>query len=266
MDTLIEILLLNLALALALMMAGWVVSLLIDNVTIADCLWGVGFVGIAWTTCILSDGNAVRRWMLALMVTFWGVRLSIYLGERNWGRGEDPRYASWRKKCGSGFWLQSLFKVFGLQALFMWIIALPLQWAQMASLPGHLTALDIAGAVIWLVGFLFETVGDAQLAAFKADPANRGKVMDRGLWAYSRHPNYFGEALMWWAIFLIALATPGGWWTVIGPLAITAVLLKMTGIALTESLLLAGRPGYAEYIRKTSAFIPWFPGKGRRSG
>lgn len=261
METLNEVLLLNLSFALSLMILGWVASLFFKNVTLVDSLWGTGFVLIAWSTFICSEGAVARKWLSVILVTLWGARLSIYLTLRNWGRGEDPRYASWRVKSGNRFWWQSLLKVFVLQALFMWVIALPLQYAQFAAVPRHLTVLDIVGAFAWVVGFIFEAMGDAQLAAFKADPANKGKVLDRGLWAYSRHPNYFGEALMWWAIFLVALATPGSWWTVIGPISITAVLLKMTGIPLTEKLLVERRPGYAEYIRKTSAFIPWLPGK-----
>lgn len=261
MESIWMLLVMNLGAAVALLLVGWLISLPLRNVSVVDTLWGLGFVLIAWLTLGFSDGYAGRRWLLAVLVTLWGARLSIYLTRRNWGKGEDPRYAVWRARSGEAFWLRSLFKVFLLQALFMWIIALALQYGQSAASPSRFTLWDAAGAMLWIVGFTLETVADAQLAAFKADPRNKGRVMDRGLWACSRHPNYFGEALLWWGIFIIALAAPGAWWTVISPIAITAVLLKMTGIPLTEQGLIERRPGYREYIARTSAFVPWFPRK-----
>lgn len=261
MESIVNLLLLNLAAALGLMIAGWLLSLALRNVTVVDSLWGLGFVLIAWLTFFLGDGHAGRRWLVAALVTLWGVRLSLYLTRRNWGRGEDPRYAEWRANSGERFWLHSLFKVFIAQAFFMWVIALALQYAQLSALPAAWTVWDGLGLILWIIGFLFEAVGDAQLASFKADPENRGRVMNRGLWSCTRHPNYFGEALMWWGIFVIALAVPDAWWTAISPLTITAVLLKITGIPLTERLLVERRPGYVEYIRDTSSFIPWFPKK-----
>ena len=141
------------------------------------------------------------------------------------------------------------------------MIAVAIQYGQASPHPAHWTRLDFMGMIVWLIGFVFESVSDWQLARFKADSTNRGKVMDRGLWAYSRHPNYFGESLIWWGLFLIALSTPNSWWTVISPLIITAVLLKMTGIPLMERTIVDKRPGYRDYIRRTSAFIPWFPRK-----
>jgi steroid 5-alpha reductase family enzyme len=145
--------------------------------------------------------------------------------------------------------------------LFLWVIALAIQYGQVSPTPDHFTGLDFLGFIIWMFGFVFESVSDWQLARFKADPANKGKVMDRGLWAYSRHPNYFGEFLIWWGIFLIALSTPKSWWTVVSPLIISAVLLKMTGIPLMEKTIVNTRPGYGAYIRRTPAFFPWFPKK-----
>ena len=155
----------------------------------------------------------------------------------------------------------SLFKVFLLQAVFLWVISIVLQYGQFAPTPDRFSWLDILGVVVWAIGFLFEVVGDAQLARFKANPANNGKVMDRGLWAYSRHPNYFGEFLIWWGFFLVTLSTDNSWWTVVSPLVVTAVLLKMTGIPLTEQSMVDHRPGYREYIGRTHAFFPWFPKK-----
>ena len=251
----------NLAAVTIMMICGWLISVAKRNVTIVDSLWGLGFVLIAWMTVYLSDGFWTRKMLIAVLVTLWGLRLGAYLSWRNWGKGEDPRYGLWREKSGDRFWLVSLFKVFILQALFLWVISLVLQVGQLAKTPGALTWLDFAGIVVWAIGFLFEALADWQLAMFKSDPANKGRVMDRGLWAYSRHPNYFGEFLVWWGIYLITLATPSSWWTILSPLIVTAVLLKMTGIPLTEQELVKKRPGYSDYIKRTSAFVPWLPAK-----
>ena len=261
MELVTKILFINFSAVLAMMMAGWLISLLYRNVTIVDSLWGLGFIIIAWITYFLSDGYVVRKTLIATFVTLWGLRLCIYLSIRNWGKGEDPRYGLWRKESGERFWLVSLFKVFILQAVFMWFISLAPQFGQISPTPNQLTWLDIIGASIWAIGFLFETVGDWQLAHFKTNPDNKGKVMDKGLWAYSRHPNYFGECLVWWGLFLISFSSPGNWWTIMSPLIATIVLLKMTGIPLTEKTIGKKRPGYREYIDRTNAFIPWFPKK-----
>jgi steroid 5-alpha reductase family enzyme len=260
MDT-FSIMGINFMAVLAMMLIGWGFSLIYRNVTIVDSLWGLGFVLIAWLTFFTGQGFYGRKLLITVLVSAWGLRLCLHLSHRNWGHGEDPRYAEWREKSGDRFWLVSLFKVFILQSIFLWVIALALQWAQMAPTPERLTVLDFAGLVIWLVGFFFEAVGDYQLARFKANPANKGRVMDQGLWAYSRHPNYFGESLMWWGIFLMALATPDGGWTLVSPVVITTVLLKMTGVPLMEKAIVHHRPGYKAYIDRTNAFFPWFPKK-----
>ena len=261
MDT-STIMIINYLAVLTMMLVGWVISLIYRNVTIVDSLWGLGFVLIAWLTFSMADGFWGRKLLITLLVTAWGLRLIIHLSIRNWGHGEDPRYANWRKESGDRFWLVSLFKVFILQSIFLWIIALALQWGQIGTQPAGLTWLDYAGLALWMLGFYFEAVGDWQLARFKADPHQKGRVMNTGLWAYSRHPNYFGESLIWWGIFLIALATWSNWWTIISPLVITTVLLKMTGVTLMEKAIVHTRPGYREYIQQTNAFIPWFPKKG----
>jgi steroid 5-alpha reductase family enzyme len=261
MQASITIMVWNLAAIAAMMIAGWLISLIFRNVTIVDSLWGLGFILIAWLTFFVSDGYLGRKLLIAILVTMWGLRLSVYLSWRNWGRGEDPRYGQWRKKSGDGFWLVSLFKVFILQALFLWIISIVVQIGQLATTPGSLTWLDALGVIVWTTGFIFESVGDWQLAQFKSDPASKGCVMDRGLWAYTRHPNYFGEFLIWWGIFLITLSTPNSWWTILSPIIVSAVLLKMTGIPLTEKALVENRPGYSDYIERTSAFVPWVPAK-----
>jgi steroid 5-alpha reductase family enzyme len=261
MENLIPIFGWNLAAVISLMICGWLISLIYKNVTFVDSLWGLGFVLIAWLTFSLAEGFTGRKILIVLLTTAWGLRLSAHLSWRNWGKGEDPRYGGWRKASGDRFWIISLFKVFLLQALFLWVIALAVQYGQVSATPAHLTGLDFLGFVIWMIGFVFESVSDWQLARFKADPTNAGKVMDRGLWAYSRHPNYFGECLIWWGIFLIVLSTPNSWWTVVSPLVISAVLLKMTGIPLTEKTIVNTRPGYSEYMKRTPSFFPWFPKK-----
>ena len=256
-----SILITNFIAVLGMMLLGWMISLITKNVTIVDSLWGLGFVLIAWLTFFNAEGFQGRMLLITLLVTIWGMRLSLHLSWRNWGHGEDPRYGRWREESGDRFWLISLFKVFVLQAIFLWAIALALQWGQMSSQPPQLIWIDYLGVSVWAVGFFFEALGDWQLARFKADGANKGRVMDQGLWAYSRHPNYFGECLIWWGIFLIALATSSSLWTVISPIIITTVLLKMTGVTLMEKAIVHTRPKYRDYIARTNTFFPWFPKK-----
>ena len=259
MENLIFIFSLNLAAVILMMIIGWLLSLVLKNVTVVDSLWGLGFVMIAWATFFLTEGYLGRKLLIAFLVTFWGLRLSIYLTRRNWGKGEDPRYGSWREKSGKHFWIVSLFKVFLLQSLFLWAISISIQCGMASKTPETITWLDVCGLILWGIGFIFEAVGDWQLAVFKSNSANKGKVMDLGLWRYTRHPNYFGECLMWWGIFLIAFSAPNSWWTVVSPLIITSVLLKMTGINKKKKTIVIHRPGYKEYIQRTNAFIPWFP-------
>ncbi len=249
----------NLAAVGGLMTLGWLVSLAIRNVTVVDSLWGLGFILIAWLSFILAEAGPGRSLLLCLLTTVWGLRLSAYLIWRNWGKGEDPRYGSWRKAAGSRFWIVSLGKVFWLQALFLWVIAWALQHGILRSAPFSLTWLDMLGTGIWAAGMLIEAVADAQLAAFKRRPENRGKVMDKGLWAWSRHPNYFGEFLVWWGIFIVVLSTPLSFWTVVSPILITLVLTKMTGVPLTEKTIAKRRPEYRRYIETVPAFFPRMP-------
>jgi steroid 5-alpha reductase family enzyme len=203
-----------------------------------------------------------------VLTTLWGLRLALHILIRNWGHGEDRRYQAWRAQYGARFWWVSLFTVFGLQGVLLWAISLVLQVGQLSAIPARLSAiparlvvLDFMGVIIWAVGFIFEAVSDWQLYRFKAVPENKGKVMKKGLWAYTRHPNYFGESLVWWGLFLITLATPGSGWVVISPLLIGFLLLKVSGVTLLEKTIVDSRPEYAEYIKSTSSFIPWFPRK-----
>ena len=246
--------------ATMVMMVGlWLVSLAIKNASIVDIFWGAGFALIAIVTFALTDGYAPRKLLITTLAVIWGLRLATHIGWRNHGKGEDFRYQAMRKRSGDRFALVSLYTVFGLQGVLMWVISLPLQFAQLSREPARLTWLDILGSALWVIGLSFEAIGDWQLAKFKADPANKGKVMDRGLWAYTRHPNYFGDALLWWGFFLIALANPANWWTVMSPLLMTTLLMKVSGVALLEKTLVKTRPEYREYVQRTSAFFPLLP-------
>jgi steroid 5-alpha reductase family enzyme len=241
-----------------LMVALWLVSLALRNSSIVDIFWGTGFVLANGLYFVLApQGAAARKWLMLVLVTLWGLRLSMYILWRNWRKPEDFRYQKWRRESGSNWWWKSLLQVFMLQGLLLWIISAPLLAAQRGGSPASLTALDYLGAALWLVGFFFESAGDLQLARFKADPRNKGKLMDRGVWRYTRHPNYFGDAAQWWGFYLIAAAT-GGWWTIFGPILMTILLLRISGVALLEQTL-ETRPGYKKYAQRTSAFIPWFP-------
>ncbi len=250
----------GLAIILVLMIAFWVISLVLKNSSIVDIFWGTGFVIAAWVYFFLSsEGFIWRKVLIASLVTIWGLRLSIHILLRNWGKPEDFRYQKWRKEAGTRWWWQSYFKVFFLQGLLLWIISAPLLAAQWKGLPAALTILDILGIGIWMIGFFFEAVGDAQLTRFRSNPQNKGKVLDSGVWRFTRHPNYFGDATQWWAYFIIALAA-GDWWAIFSPIIMTLLLLKVSGVALLEKSM-ETRPGYKEYVQKTSPFIPWFPKK-----
>lgn len=246
----------GLAAALGAFTLLWAVSVRLRDASIADPFWGPGFllVGVAY---LAAHGTVTPRGVLALvLVGAWAARLGLHLLSRNRAHGEDPRYAAMRAGHGPRFWWVSLGTVFWLQAALLWIVSLPVLAAVVGTAP--LGAWDAAGALVFLTGFLLEAVADAQLRRFRADPANRGTVLDRGLWRYSRHPNYFGDALLWWGVFLLAVGA-GAPWTAVGPALMTFLLVKVSGVALLERSLVQGRPGYAEYVRRTSAFVPWFP-------
>lgn len=244
---------------LGLMTLLWLVSLALKNSSIVDIFWGTGFVIVVWAAFALTpEGFPGRKWLLSALVTVWGLRLSLYILWRNWGKPEDFRYQVWRKEAGGAWWWRSFFKVFLLQGLILWVVATPLLAAQISPQPGRLTWLDYVAVVIWLFGFYFEAAGDWQLARFKANPANKGKVLDRGVWRYTRHPNYFGDATQWWAYYLLALAA-GGWWTIFSPIIMTTLLMRVSGVTLLEKTLKEEKPGYKEYIETTSEFFPWFP-------
>jgi steroid 5-alpha reductase family enzyme len=240
----------------ALMVAAWVLSLALRDASIVDIVWGLGFVLVAWVSFAVADGSGARRALVVVLTTVWGLRLAAYLAWRNLGKGEDYRYQAMRRRHGARFPLVSLLTVFGLQGAAMWVVSLPVQAAQVPDSPAGLVALDYVGIALWGLGMFFETVGDLQLARFKADPANAGRVMDRGLWRYTRHPNYFGDFCVWWGLFAVALATGDAWWALAGPLMMSVLLLRVSGVTLLERHLSRQRPGYDNYARRTSAFFP----------
>ena len=245
--------------ALGLTTLVWLSSLIKRDVSIVDIFWSLGFVMLAWFYRSQVPLESLRQTLVPILVTVWGLRLSLYILWRNWGQGEDYRYAAMREKWGQSFPLLSLPIVFWLQGVLFWIIAAPLLQVQASRSPAEATWLDVLGFVLFAIGFYFESVGDYQLARFKADPANRGKVMDRGLWRYTRHPNYFGDATLWWGFGCFALATTGSLWTLVGPIVMTFLIVKVSGVALLEKGLGDTKPKYREYVRRTSAFIPWPP-------
>lgn len=242
------------------MSTTWVISIVIKNASIVDIVWGLGFVVVAWVSRVVGDGVEARQWLLTVMVSLWGLRLAGYLAWRNIGHGEDYRYKNMRKHWGSRFPIVSLVTVFGLQGTLMWIVSLPVQLGQADDTP-DVGALAVVGALVYLVGLFFEVVGDAQLTRFKSDPANAGKVMDRGLWRYTRHPNYFGDACVWWGIAIVATETGSGAWGLVGAAVMTVFLRRVSGVTLLERSLKKRREGYEDYIARTSPFIPRPPKK-----
>lgn len=257
----LEIYGLGAALILGFMTVLWIASLILKNTSIVDIFWGPGFIFTCWIYFSLTPGGLpVRKWLVGVLVTIWGLRLGTYILWRNRGKGEDFRYRKWREKAGSGWWWRSYFKVFLLQGILMWIVSSPLLAAQIRFTPAGLKILDFMAVPVWAFGFFFEAAGDLQMARFKADPVNKGQVMDRGVWRYTRHPNYFGDATQWWGYYLIAAAS-GGFWTIFSPLIMTVLLVRVSGAALLEKTLKETKPEYREYIESTSGFIPWFPRK-----
>lgn len=266
----------GLGVLLAAAFAVWLLSVAKRNVSIVDVLWSLMFLlaALAYTYAGAyvgaepltgppgSAGASPTTWpssrgtLVILLVAIWALRLAIYIAARNWGHPEDYRYQAIRRRNDPGFTFKSLYLVFFLQAGLAWVISLPLLGAILGTAP--LGWLDAAGVLLWLLGFVFEAGGDWQLARFKADPANRGKVMDRGFWRYTRHPNYFGDFSVWWGFFLIGLSA-GAWWALPGPLLMSVLLLRVSGVALLEKSIGKRRPGYEDYVRRTNAFFPWLP-------
>ncbi len=248
----------TLALVLFAYMSLWfVVSLIKKRNDVADVAWGLGFVLMTWVSFALSDDSGIRGLLIGILVSIWGFRLAWHIHSRNKGKGEDYRYLAWRKEWGKWFYIRSYFQVHLLQGVFLFLIVMPVLLVN-KNAGASLGLLDFIGVAVWLIGFYFEAVGDAQLARFIKDPANKGKLMQRGLWAYTRHPNYFGEVTQWWGLWLVALSVPYGWLGIIGPITITFLILKVSGIPMLEKKM-EENPEFAEYRKRVSMFFPLLP-------
>jgi steroid 5-alpha reductase family enzyme len=255
-----QIYLTALVMIISMMTILWIISIFIKNVSIVDLFWGLGFVICSTFYFFITDEVTVRRVVVLVLVAAWGLRLSIFLANRNLGRGEDPRYRKFRNDYGAHrYWWISFFQTFLLQGILMWLISAPLLGAQYFS-KTPFGLLDYIGILLWVIGFIFEAVGDSQLARFRADISNKGKVLDSGLWHYTRHPNYFGEAAIWTGYALFTISA-GCYLPVLSSVLMIALIIKVSGVVLLEKSLNESKPHYREYMEKTSAFIPWFPKK-----
>lgn len=246
--------------ALAILVATtvlWFIGLLREDVSIVDSFWGLGFALLGWIYVLMEGSLSARGLILVTLVTCWGVRLSVHITLRNRGAGEDYRYRAIRAKWGPGFRWTSLGIVFWLQGLLMWVIAMPtFVAARTSGVP--LGALDVLGICVFVIGFAFEVIGDWQLTRFKASPDSQGRTLQTGLWRYTRHPNYFGDATLWWGVYLMSVSA-GGAWTVFSPLLMTFLLVRISGVPLLEERMSRSRPDFADYVERTSPFIPWPP-------
>jgi len=234
----------------------YLVSRTIKRNDVADFAWGPGFVLLAWSSLAVGGYGHPKAWLVNILVTIWGLRLAGHIYSRIKNKPEDYRYLQWRQEWGKWFIIRSYLQVFMLQGLFMYIIAWPVMYINLNT--SALGYSYIPGIAVWIIGFAFEAIGDKQLAEFVRNPANRGKLIQTGLWRYSRHPNYFGEVTQWWGIFLLALTVSGGWITVFGPMTISGLILFVSGVPLLENKY-RGRKDWEEYKRKTSVFLPWPP-------
>lgn len=256
-----EIYLPGLAMVVGMMALLWLASVFLKNASIVDPFWGTGFIVLAGYYFWQTGGWEPRKFLVMALAVMWGLRLSFYLSWRNTGKGEDFRYRQFRQKYGPHrYWWFSFFQVFLLQGVLLWIVSAPLLGAQFYSANAGFGILDGVAVLVWLAGFAFEAGGDLQLARFKANPANKGKLLDTGFWKYTRHPNYFGDAAVWWGFGLLSCAA-GSYVPVLGSLLMTVLLIKVSGVAMLERSLKKDKPQYAEYIRRTPAFFPWFPKK-----
>jgi steroid 5-alpha reductase family enzyme len=244
--------------AILLYMTCWFIAAQIRGRNdIADVAWGLGFILAAAVSLVAGGIFTLRGLLISSLVLIWGIRLALHIHKRNSGKGEDPRYRKWREEWGRWFVLRSFLQVFMLQGILLLMVAIPIVFANTEP-AAPLGWLDFLGITVWLTGFCFEAVGDLQLLRFIRTPTNKGRLMTTGLWRYTRHPNYFGEVTLWWGIWLMTLALPGGWLTVIGPLTITTLILKVSGIPMLEKPY-EERADFQEYKRRTSAFFPLPP-------
>ena len=239
----------------------WGLSVLIKNVSIVDLFWGMGFVIVNAVYFYNSGDFYARKVLLLALVSLWGLRLSIYLAWRNIGNGEDFRYQEFRRKYGAErYWWFSYFQTFLLQGALIMLVSLPLLGVNSQTGSDGLNWMDYVGILVFIIGFIFEAGGDFQLARFKKNPNNKGKVLNTGFWKYTRHPNYFGDSAVWWSFGIFSIAA-GSYWTFVGSVFMTLLIIKVSGVALLEKSLNETKPQYREYIQKTNSFFPWFPKK-----
>jgi steroid 5-alpha reductase family enzyme len=255
-----NIFVLSTTLLLIYMTTVFVFALWLKDNSIVDVAYGAAFVLVGWTGLLILGNGHARQWLVVLLVTLWGVRLAVHILLRKQGEGEDFRYRQWRESWGNTFVWRSFLQIFMLQGAVIFLVVLPVQLVINAP-GGQLGMLDRIGVLIWLFGFAFETIGDWQLLQFKKNPLNQGGIIQHGLWRYTRHPNYFGEAVLWWGIFLIALNAEYGLWALISPVLINFLLLKVSGIPMLE-LKYQSNPEFIAYKSRTNAFFPWLPKKG----
>ena len=257
------VLLVNAVVVVAVMVALWALSTRTRDPSFVDVWWGLGFVLVAALTASLTHGAPARKAALVLLTGVWGCRLAGYLFWRWRTYGPDARYQAMIRHAGDDADRFVLTHVFLLQAGLMWVVSLPLQLGQLYRTPSHLTFFNVVGVLLVLFGVAFEATGDAQLTRFKRDPANEGTVMDRGLWRYTRHPNYFGDTCVWWGLFLVSITNGVTLLGVVGPVVMTGLLLRYSGAALLERRLTRSKPGYEDYIARTSSFVPRRPRSAR---
>ncbi len=257
--TFLYLLRVSLFLLIGYMSLAWILSLAYKSADLVDIGWGLGFVFISVFTYALGRQHDLSA-VTSMLVVAWGIRLAVHIYLRNRGKKEDWRYAKWRSDWGSLFPLRSLVQIFWLQAILLFMVVLPVIYVNSVEYTSINLWLFIVGMILWVVGFFFETVGDIQLARFKSDPSNSGKIMDKGLWRYTRHPNYFGEVTLWWGIYLIVISSGSGFAAIIGPLTISVLILGVSGIPLLESKY-KDNEKYQEYADRTSKFFPFPPKK-----
>ena len=238
---------------LLVMVLPWLISIKMRNVSTVDSLWSLIFLCLVSGYAVMLDTISARGWVVLLLVTIWALRLSVHISFRVHGKGEDKRYKVIRENNEPGFKYKSLYIVFWLQTALAAVIAIPLIVSLNSANP--ISAIDFIGLALWISGMFFEVVGDYQLTIFQKNPNNKNKVLNTGLWQYTRHPNYFGECVLWWGFYFICVSA-GGWWTIFAPIVMTILLVKVSGVTLLEDTIEARRPNYAAYIKTTNAFIP----------
>ncbi len=256
-----EIYLFGFGSVMVLMTLIWILSVRLKNASIVDPFWSVGFIVAGATYFYFTEGVHIRKMIILTLLIIWGLRLAIYLGWRNIGKPEDYRYQQFRQDYGpERYWWFSFFQVFLLQGVLLWLVSAPILSAMYFGEETPLGLFDYLGIGLWLVGFIFEAGGDYQLTRFKSDPNNKGKLLTTGLWKYTRHPNYFGDACLWWGFGCFSISV-GSYIPLLGPLLMSLLIIKVSGVAMLERTLKHTKPGYEDYVRRTSSFIPWFPKK-----